>query len=140
GVHEQRPAREDVVSRDPRREGQRRRGAGEAAREEVRRDLRLPDRLLDDRAAVVRDGLGHPRPPTKAAATPATTAAPATNAAPHISPRSRVGTTGSGGRPYTSGSSSRRKKAPAPPTPSSPSARYSRASSIPTSCSSSTRP
>ncbi len=38
--------------------------------------------------------------------------------------RSRVVTTGSGGRPYTSGSSSRRKKAPSPPTPSSGSSPY----------------
>ena len=36
-----------------------------------------------------------------------------------VSGRSRVVTTGSGGRPYTSGSSSSRKNAPAPPTPSS---------------------
>ena len=38
-------------------------------------------------------------------------------------PWSRVVTTGSGGRPYTSGRSRRRKKAPPPPIPSSSSAR-----------------
>ena len=37
----------------------------------------------------------------------------------HIAGRSRVVTTGSGGSPYTSGSSSSRKNAPSPPTPSS---------------------
>ena len=36
----------------------------------------------------------------------------------HIATASRVGTTGSGGSPYTSGSSSSRKNAPSPPTPS----------------------
>ena len=43
-------------------------------------------------------------------------------AAFHMPGRSLVVTTGSGGSPYTSGSSSSRKKAPIPPTPSSGSA------------------
>ena len=62
---------------------------------------------------------GHCRLPTNVAATPANRAAAATPACRHIDGRSRVVTTGSGGSPYTSGSSSRRKNAPLPPTPSS---------------------
>ena len=46
----------------------------------------------------------------------------------HVDARSRVGTIGSGGSPYTSGSSSSRKNAPLPPTPSSGSWPYSLAS------------
>src|SRR5581483_7861444 len=108
---------EPRVARELRREAERRRRAGEAAGEEVGRDLPRPRRLLEHRPAVVRAGLRH-RAPTNAAATPATIAPVAIAIVRHIRGRSRVVTTGSGGRPYTSGSSRRRKNAPKPPTPS----------------------
>src|SRR5690606_37973816 len=74
--------------------------------------------------------LRHRRPPVqKTAADAASRAEAATAACFHMDTRSRVGTTGSGGSPYTSGSSSSRKNAPLPPTPSSGSWPYSRASS-----------
>jgi len=52
-------------------------------------------------------------------ATPATMAVAAMAVFAHMRGRNVVVTTGSGGRLYVSGSSSRRKNAPNPPTPSS---------------------
>src|SRR5262249_35918542 len=91
------------VPRHAGREAEHRRRAGDAAGEEVERDLRLPDRLLQDRAAVVRlEGRGvalRHRDPTASAKTPAISAPAATTAVRHMSGRSRVVTTGSGGSP-----------------------------------------
>src|SRR5262249_12708213 len=131
--------------------GEHRRGSRQTTEEQVAGDVGfLPRGGLDDLAAVVGLELGvrdhgllaaraHERLPAKTA-TP--TPANATAAAPtlrQIDPRSRVVTTGSGGRPYTSGSSRSRKNAPSPPTPSSGSRPYSRATSTPLSCSSASR-
>src|SRR5581483_3850960 len=102
------------------------------------RDLGLPHGLLHDRAPVVRahrraalgdraapagrpareSVFGHSLPPKNAAATPTASATDASAVDRHSRGRCFVGTTGSGGRPYTSGSSSSRKNAPKPPTPS----------------------
>src|SRR2546423_27837 len=72
----------------------------QASGEEVGGDVPLPDRLLEDGPSVVRPGLGahrlSPRNETTMAAAMARAAAPA---AFHIDGRSRVVTTGSGGRP-----------------------------------------
>src|SRR3954453_14582878 len=105
---------------------------GTAARdptgEEVRGDLRFPGRFLDNRASVVRVHLGadpgdrrvaHSPPPMNESASPASIAVAAIAVVRHRRGRCLVGTIGSGGRPYTSGSSRSRKKAPNPPTPSS---------------------
>src|SRR5581483_8466750 len=128
---------ETLVAGDARQPVEDRAAAGDAAREQVPGDLGLPDRLLDDRAAVVRPHLGaarsdgsvgaHSAPPANAASRPTTTPAAASAVVRHSFGRCVVGTTGSGGRPYTSGSSSSRKNAPKPPTPSSGSRPYSRA-------------
>ena len=59
----------------------------------------------------------------EARATDAASRSPARAALRHMPARCRVVATGSGGRPYTSGSSSSRKNAPKPPTPSSGSRR-----------------
>src|SRR4029079_11871841 len=105
------------------------------------RNLGLPHRLLEDRPVVVRPHLGaalgdaHERPPRNASAVPTTVAAAASAVVFHSDGRSRVVTTGSGGRPYTSGSSSSRKNAPKPPTPSSGSRPYSCAPFQSCSCS-----
>lgn len=61
---------------------------------------------------------GHARPPRKANAAAAAMPATAMPARRYICGRSAVGTRGSGGSPYTSGSSSSRKTDPVPPTPS----------------------
>ena len=61
----------------------------------------------------------HRRRPAKAETARPTNVAAARPACFHMAGRSRVVTTGSGGNPYTSGSSSSRKNAPSPPTPSS---------------------
>src|SRR4029079_5907051 len=104
-------------------------------------DLRLPDRLLQDRPVVVRPHLraafgdAHDRTPQDASAVPTAVAADAIAPLFHIDGRSFVVTTGSGGRPYTSGSSSSRKNAPKPPTPSSGSRPYSCAPFQSCSCS-----
>src|SRR5215469_15159553 len=102
---------------------------------------------LEYRPAIVRSEigwrhvqlLGHDAParPANAATTPAATTPAAIPAQRHIDGRSLVVTTGSGGNPYTSGSSSSKKNAPAPPIPSSGSAPYSLASLTPAACSSS---
>src|SRR5256714_15292713 len=88
------------------------RAPGGPAGEEVERDLGLPDRPLDDRPAVVGEGVGgrgraHLLLPRKAAATPTASAPAATAAAPQIVARSLGGTNGCGGSPETSGSFSR---------------------------------
>src|SRR5437763_637961 len=82
------------------------RRAREPAREEVGRDLPGPGRLLDHGPPVVGAHLGtgggdgaHDRPPTNAAATPTSSAPAAASMFVHICGRSRVVTTGSGGRP-----------------------------------------
>src|SRR5699024_4729727 len=64
-------------------------------------------------------GVGHQdRPPAaKATTAPPSSVAAASAACRHIAGAWRVVTTGSGGRPYTSGSSRSRKNAPVPPTP-----------------------
>src|SRR5271165_1901376 len=69
-----------------------------------------------------------PRLPTNADTATASSAAAAAPVCFQVEARSRVGTTGSGGSPYTSGSSSSKKNAPLPPTPSSGSWPYSLAS------------
>ena len=61
----------------------------------------------------------HDRRPTNAVAAATSSPSAASPACFHIRGRSAVVTTGSGGKPYTSGSSSSRKNAPAPPTPPS---------------------
>src|SRR5580658_5278966 len=114
--------------------------------------MRLPPAGdLQDRPPVVRLEFGRrylkllsherrPRPPpANATATPVTSTPAATPAQRHIAGRSLVVTTGSGGSPYTCGSSSSRKNAPVPPTPSSGSSPYSLASVTPAACSSATR-
>ena len=133
---------------------------GQPAQEEVRRDVGLPRGGLEHRAPVVggerrvrhhrspRGGPGRaarsaldrrsstvPPPAKNDNAAPTSRAAAAPTAMCHISVRCAVVTTGSGGRPYTSGSSSSRKNAPAPPTPSSGSSPYSRASGTAVPCS-----
>src|SRR4051812_21943979 len=132
----QRPCRVRVGT--PRQGGslrEQRRGARHAAEEQVQRDVGgLPGRRLDDLAAVValeprlldHEPLtagarrrAHGRLPRKTVMPTPANAAAAAPTCFHMEPRSRVVTTGSGGRPYTSGSSSSRKKAPSPPTPSS---------------------
>src|SRR5690606_2337799 len=81
----------------------------------------------------------HDESPTNAATAAAAMASAASPARFHIFGRSRVVTTGSGGRPYTSGWSRSRKNAPSPPTPSVGSRPYSRAVSTPRSLSSRSR-
>src|SRR6185437_10430990 len=114
---------EHVIAPQPGQVAQPGRGAGQAAGEEVHGDLPRPDRLLDHRLAVVGTRLAHFLPPKTAAVKPTPSASAAAPAAAQISPRSRRVSTGSGGSPYTSGSSRSRKNAPAPPMPSSASAR-----------------
>ncbi len=97
---------ETPIAGAPGGETEHRRRACETARERVQRDLGLPDRLLQDRAAVVgagsasrlRRGRRH-RPPPTAASTPATSAPAASAAVAHMRGSSRVVTTGSGGSP-----------------------------------------
>ena len=95
-AEEEAAAGERLVAADPCCEAQNGRGAGQPAREEVGRDLRLPDRLLEHRPSVIG---AHREPPTKAATTPRTTAPAAIAAERYIPGRSRVVTTGSGGSP-----------------------------------------
>src|SRR5699024_7355282 len=83
-------------------------------------------------------GRGHRRPRNAIAADRSIPSA-ARPARPSLRGRVFVHTCGSGGNPYTSGSSSRRKTDPMPPTPSESFAPYSRASVMPWSCSSATR-
>src|SRR6185437_16823509 len=130
-----------AVAGHPRGQAEGRRAAREPAREEIPGDLVLPDGRAHDRAAVVAlgRGLGHRRPPSRHAATPTARAPAATAADRHISGRSWVVSTGFGGRPYTSGSSSSRKNAPKPPTPSSGSSPYRRAPMNPSSTTLSSR-
>src|SRR6266568_5245942 len=122
-----------------RRCGERGRGAGQAAEEQVAGDVGSPHRFLQHRPAVVGAEVGlrhhlllaaaaaaaglHARPATPTATAATAMLAAARAALRHMRGRSRVVTTGSGGRPYTSGWSSSRKKAPAPPMPSPGSAR-----------------
>src|SRR5256714_7169763 len=120
-----------------RRCGERGRGAGQAAEEQVAGDVGPPHRLFQHRPTVVGAEVGlrhhlllaaaaaaglHARPATPTAMAAAAMPAAARAALRHMRGRSRVVTTGSGGRPYTSGWASSRKKAPAPPTPSAGSA------------------
>src|SRR5581483_10777631 len=142
-----------LVADGARREAQHRRCAGDAAGEEVQRHLRLPHRFLQDRTPVVGARLAgierdpaerpvvarHRRPPRNDATTLTTIAPAASAAAAHISGRCFVVTTGSGGSPYTSASSSSRKNAPKPPTPSFGSWPYSCAPFHPCAHSRSTR-
>src|SRR6266851_4637518 len=122
-----------------RRRGERGRAAGQPAEEQVAGDVGPPRRLFQHRPAVVGAELGlrhhlllaaaaaaarlHARPVTPTATAAMAMPAAARAALRHMRGRSRVVTTGSGGRPYTSGWSSSRKKAPAPPMPSSGSAK-----------------
>jgi len=62
--------------------------------------------------------VAHRRRPAKAATTPASRPSAASPIDRYMAGSSAVHTCGSGGSPYTSGSSSSRKNAPAPPTPS----------------------
>ena len=86
---------------------QNRRCSGQTAAEEVPRYARLPHGRLDDGPPVVGGrlelgqelGLPHRRPPTNAATALPTSVNAAAAAAAHICGRSRVVTTGSGGRP-----------------------------------------
>src|SRR6476661_2323773 len=117
-----------MVTAKPSGQRQGGRGARHPAAEEVGGDEPPPHRLLQNGPVVVRPYLGarhhrllsglHRRPPSTAMATAPASPRAALPAAFHIAGRSRVVTTGSGGRRYTSGSSSSRKKAPMPPTPS----------------------
>src|SRR6266545_2824017 len=87
--------------------GHERGAGGEAAGEQVRRNVVPPHRRLDHRPPIVRleaghdasGSLAHCRRPRNAAATAAAMASAATPALRHIAGRSRVVTTGSGGRP-----------------------------------------
>src|ERR1700736_1638287 len=121
-----------------RRRGERGGAAGQPAQEQVAGDVWPPHRLLQHRPAVVGAEVGlrhhrllaaaaaaglHARPATPTAMAATAMLAAARAAWRHMRGRSRVVTTGSGGRPYTSGWSSSRKKAPAPPMPSSGSAK-----------------
>src|SRR5690348_13424616 len=127
--------------------GERGRAPGQPAEEQVSRNVGSPHRLLQHRPAVVGAEVGlrhhlllaaaaalllaaaaagadlHARPVTPTATAATAMPAAARAAWRHMRGRSRVVTTGSGGRPYTSGWSSSRKKAPAPPMPSSGSAK-----------------
>src|SRR5207253_2558221 len=86
---------------------------------------------LVTRLGVAARQRAHGRRPTNAAAAPARAVSAARAAFFHMSGRSRVVTTGSGGSPYTSGSSISRNIAPPPPMPSPGSSRYRRASASP---------
>src|SRR6202012_1651132 len=79
--------------------------------------LSAADRVRRAQAGVLRGPHnGPPRNESTAAVIMPPAARPASL---YIRGRSAVGTRGSGGRPYTSGSSSSRKTDPVPPTPSS---------------------
>ena len=129
-----------------------RRRAGQLAEEQVGGQVRLaPARHLEDRPTVVRLELGraapavprssaHRRPPGERDGHPGDDH-PGRQRPPSATSTAGplVVTTGSGGSPYTCGSSSSRKKAPAPPIPSSGSSPYSRACVTPAACSSASR-
>ena len=87
---------------------------------------------LDDRAAVVRSAKSYLRSCARTNVSDRYDAddgeGSSTRWMRQIFGRSRVVTTGSGGKPYTSGLSSSKKNAPAPPIPSSASRRYRLAS------------
>src|SRR5439155_3963877 len=85
--------RERLVPGSPGGEPHDGRRPGETAGEEVERDLRLPDRLLEDRAAVVGANLAHRRRPRNEPTMPATIAPAATSAVRHIPGRWLVVTT-----------------------------------------------
>src|SRR4029078_10103885 len=102
-------------------------GSSVAARPVAEHRVPTRTRVVD---AVPGDGRAHDRRHTATSADVASVKADTATAAP-VSGRFRVLTTGSGGRPYTSGSSSNRKNAPAPPTPSSGSSPDKRGSRTP---------
>src|SRR5205807_8636685 len=110
-----RDARQPLVAGDSRAETEQRRDAGQAPQPEVDGHLGRPDRLLQDRPAVVAL-LAHRRADPSASATPATTTPAAIAAAPHMPLSRLVGTTGRSGSPYAWGWSRSRKSEPAPPT------------------------
>ena len=130
GWRRRRP-RERVAGRGARRPASRRSVRGGSRSPTAVRVGSPPAALAEAPEPGPRGALGSRRPPTNAATVAAAMASAASPARFHIFGRSRVVTTGSGGSPYTSGSSSSRKNAPSPPTPSFGSWPYSRASVTP---------